>query len=95
MSSFIYLNPNRRIRFLYWGFFSAIFEQKEYGEAYVLEKLAREMLAKDANLKKELKKIKRRNFRQKRRARLTFSTNARRISTNASDFIRSVESLRN
>lgn len=36
-----------------WGFFDAIFEQKEYGEAYVLEKLAREMMAKDPKLKQE------------------------------------------
>ncbi len=31
----------------HWGFFDAIFEQKEYGEAYVVERLAREMLEKD------------------------------------------------
>lgn len=30
--------------FLKWGFFNAIFEQKEYGESYVMEVLAREML---------------------------------------------------
>ncbi len=36
-----------------WGFFNAVFEQKEYGEDYVLEKLAREMLAKDENLRRE------------------------------------------
>ncbi len=36
-----------------WGFFDAIFEQKEYGESYVLEKLARDMLAKDPKLKAE------------------------------------------
>jgi hypothetical protein len=36
-----------------WGFFDAIFEQKEYGERYVLEKLARDMMAKDAKLKAE------------------------------------------
>lgn len=34
-----------------WGFFNAIFEQKEYGEPYVLEKLAREMLEKEENLR--------------------------------------------
>ncbi len=38
---------------LQWGFFDSIFEQKEYGESYVLEKLAREMLAKDPKLKAE------------------------------------------
>ncbi|WP_446742740.1 M14 family metallopeptidase [Silvibacterium acidisoli] len=36
-----------------WGFFDAIFEQKEYGEPYVVEKLAREMMAKDPRLKTE------------------------------------------
>ena len=25
-----------------WGFFDAIFEQKEYGEAYVMERVSRE-----------------------------------------------------
>ena len=34
-------------------FYKTIFEQKEYGEAYVLEKLAREMMAKDPKLKAE------------------------------------------
>lgn len=36
-----------------WGFFSSIFEQKEYGEMYALEKLAADMLSKDPALKKE------------------------------------------
>lgn len=36
-----------------WGFFDSIFEQREYGEGYVLEKLAREELAKDPALKAE------------------------------------------
>ena len=43
------LEPDAPDSFMYWGFFSAIFEQKEYGEGYVIEKLAREMLAKDEN----------------------------------------------
>lgn len=37
----------------YWGFFNSIFEQKEYGESYVLEKIALEMLEKNPDLKKE------------------------------------------
>ncbi len=41
---------------LQWGFFDPIFEQKEYGEAYVLEELAREMMAKDPKLKAEFEK---------------------------------------
>ena len=39
-----------------WGFFNATFEQKEYGEDYVVEKLAREMLATDAELRDEYQK---------------------------------------
>jgi hypothetical protein len=39
-----------------WGFFDAIFEQKEYGEAYVLEELAREMMERDPRLKAEFEK---------------------------------------
>jgi murein tripeptide amidase MpaA len=47
------LEPEAPDSLVRWGFFNATFEQKEYGEAYVLEKLAREMLAKDPQLKKE------------------------------------------
>jgi hypothetical protein len=36
-----------------WGFFNAIFEQKEYGERYVLENLAREMMSVDPPLRRE------------------------------------------
>ena len=36
-----------------WGFFNAIFEQKEYAEQYVLEDLARRMLAEDPALRGE------------------------------------------
>jgi hypothetical protein len=67
------LEPESQDSLIYWGFFSAIFEQKEYGEAYVLEKLAREMLEKDANLKKEFEeKLKDETFAKSARARLTF-----------------------
>jgi murein tripeptide amidase MpaA len=51
-----------------WGLFDAIFEQKEYGEAYVLEKLAREMMAKDPKLKAE--------FEEKVRGDREFAANA-------------------
>ncbi len=47
------LEPLGPDSFVAWGFFNAIFEQKEYGEDYVLEKLARELLAKDENLRRE------------------------------------------
>jgi len=48
-----WLEPDAPDSALRWGFFDPIFEQREYGEAYVLEKLARENLAKDPALKAE------------------------------------------
>jgi murein tripeptide amidase MpaA len=67
------LEPNSPDSFMYWGFFNAIFEQKEYGESYVIEKLAQEMLAKDPELKKEFEeKLKDENFAKNPRARLNF-----------------------
>ncbi len=48
-----WLEPDAPDSALRWGFFDPIFEQREYGEAYVLEKLARENLAKDPQLKAE------------------------------------------
>ena len=39
-----------------WGAFDPIFEQREYGEAYVVEKLARDMMAKDPKLKAEFER---------------------------------------
>ena len=53
MSPFTCSNPKRRTRCSRWGFLNAIFEEKEYGDARVLEKLAREMIAKDPALKTE------------------------------------------
>jgi hypothetical protein len=47
------LEPDAPDSFIAWGFFDPIFEQKEYGEDYVLEKLAREMLAHDEKLRRE------------------------------------------
>jgi murein tripeptide amidase MpaA len=47
------LEPEAPDSLIAWGFFNTIFEQKEYGEFYVLEKLAREMLAKDESLRRE------------------------------------------
>jgi Zinc carboxypeptidase len=45
--------PDSAVR---WGFFDPVFEQREYGEAYVLEKLARENLARDPALKAEFER---------------------------------------
>jgi murein tripeptide amidase MpaA len=50
------LEPSAPDSFVRWGFFNATFEQKEYGESYVLEKLAREMLASDPKLRKEFER---------------------------------------
>jgi hypothetical protein len=51
-----WLEPAAPDSALQWGFFDSIFEQKEYGEAYVLESLARQMMAKDPKLKEEFEK---------------------------------------
>lgn len=51
------LEPDAPDSFVAWGFFNAIFEQKEGAEDYVMEKLAREMLAKDENLRKEFEQL--------------------------------------
>ncbi|HEX8178266.1 MAG TPA: M14 family metallopeptidase [Pyrinomonadaceae bacterium] len=47
------LEPDAPDSFVVWGFFNSIFEQKEFGENYVLEKLAREMLAQDEKVRRE------------------------------------------
>jgi hypothetical protein len=47
------LEPEAPDSLLSWGFFNAIFEQKEYGESYILEALAREMMADDPKLREE------------------------------------------
>lgn len=47
------LEPEAPDALVAWGFFNTIFERKEYAEDYVIEKLARNMLENDENLKKE------------------------------------------
>lgn len=47
------LEPDAPDSLMTWGFFNSAFEQKEYGESYVLEKLAREMLSRDPALRRE------------------------------------------
>lgn len=47
------LEPEAPDSLVAWGFFNSIFEQKEFGEAYVVEQLARDMLAKDEALRGE------------------------------------------
>jgi hypothetical protein len=63
------LEPEAPDSFVRWGFFNAIFEQKEYAENYILEKLAREMLAADPKLREE--------FRQKLATDPAFAASSR------------------
>ncbi len=51
------LEPEAPDSFVHWGFFNAIFEEKEYAEHYVLEALAREMLANDPSLQQEFDQL--------------------------------------
>lgn len=67
------LEPSSPDSLVYWGFFNSILEQKEYGEGYVVEKLAREMLAKDPELKREFdRKLLDPTFANNPQARLRF-----------------------
>jgi hypothetical protein len=67
------LEPNGPDSFVYWGFFNSIFEQKEYGEGYTIEKAALEMIRKDPELKREFdEKLKDPEFAKNPRARLNF-----------------------
>lgn len=67
------LEPSGPDSFVYWGFFNSVFEQKEGGEGYVVEKLAREMLAKDPGLKEEFeRRLLDPAFARNPRARLNF-----------------------
>jgi len=50
------LEPQGPDSFAAWGFFDAIFEQKEFAEAYVMEKVAREMMEEDPALRAEFEK---------------------------------------
>ncbi|MEQ1924045.1 MAG: peptidase M14, partial [Pyrinomonadaceae bacterium] len=67
------LEPAAPDSFVYWGFFNSVFEQKEYGESYQIEKLAKEMLANDPKLKAEFEtRLKDDAFAKNPRARLNF-----------------------
>jgi hypothetical protein len=48
-----WLEPEAPDSAMQWGLLDAIFEQKEYGEGYVLERLARKLIAADPKLKQE------------------------------------------
>ncbi len=47
------LEPDAPDSLLHWGYLDAIFEQKEYSEEYVMEPMAREMMARDPKLREE------------------------------------------
>jgi hypothetical protein len=65
------LEPAGRDAYVQWGFFNAIFEQKEYIESYVIEEFARAMLEQDPQLKKD--------FEQKIASDPDFAGNPREI----------------
>ena len=51
------LEPQAPDSLVHWGFFNAIFEEKEYAEHYVLEDLARAMMANDPSLRQEFEQL--------------------------------------
>ncbi|MCX6287048.1 MAG: M14 family metallopeptidase [Bacteroidetes bacterium] len=48
-----FLEPKGNGSMVYWGYFDAVFEQKEYAENYVLERMAEKMLGENPGLSKE------------------------------------------
>jgi hypothetical protein len=52
------LEPASPDSYVYWGFFNAIFEQKEYFETYVMEEMARKMIEENPALKTEFEQKK-------------------------------------
>jgi hypothetical protein len=51
------LEPEGPDSLLQWGFFNAIFEQKEYLEDYVAEQVAEQLLASDGELRRQFAKL--------------------------------------
>jgi len=68
------LEPKSSDSFIRYGFMNLIFEQKEYYEDYVMEKLADKMLSENPKLKTEFEKLLSENeeFKNNFRARLDF-----------------------
>lgn len=52
------LEPAASGSFVEWGFFNSVFEQKEYSETYVMEKMAREMLETNPEIRREYEAFK-------------------------------------
>ena len=51
------LEPEAPDSLVRWGFFNAVFEEKEYAEHYILETLAREMMTRDPALQQEFEQV--------------------------------------
>ena len=67
------LEPDSPDSLLYWGFFNSTFEQKEYAESYMIEKIAPGLLANDPELKRRFEeKLKDPEFAKNPGARLRF-----------------------
>jgi hypothetical protein len=68
------LEPEAPDSYVSWGFFDTAFEQKEYMEDYVTEAVARDMLAKNPELKAEFERRLREDaaFAADSKARLDF-----------------------
>jgi len=52
------LEPQAPDSYAHWGFFDAVFSRVEYFESYVMEKMARAMLADDPDLRREFEELK-------------------------------------
>lgn len=55
------LEPKADNSLVSWGYFNRSMERKEYAETYVMEKMAREMITKDPQLKEEFEDWKKQN----------------------------------
>jgi hypothetical protein len=67
------LEPEAPDSLVAWGFFNAVFEQKEYAEQYALEPIAQRMLDEDPGLRREFEELlKDPQFAGNPRARLNF-----------------------
>ncbi len=51
------LEPDAADSLVAWGYFNAIFEDKEYAEAYILEELAEKMFANDPSVAKDFQTL--------------------------------------
>lgn len=68
------LEPYAPDSFVQWGFFDAVFEQKEYFESYIMEEIAKQMLERNQTVRNEFQKKVNSDstFAKNPRARLNF-----------------------